>query len=328
MKIHIFNPENDLALADGHPGYTAPASARQMRSDLSWFPKWWAQDEDEVWDGLSSLSLHPGDEICPWGWSPALKHQLQQAGVEEAFLPSDEELSCLRSLSHRGTAVQALDLMRGRGLLGEALCGHSVLCHTVDEVMAQVNRWPKALLKAPWSGSGKGLRQSTAPDLENWSVNTLRQQGSVVVEEWLDKACDFALEFWLDGKGGVEYRGLSLFFTNDNGMYMGNWLAPEVQKFQWLMQYVSPQLLMDIRQWWTDNLVQLATSDTSAYRYRGPVGIDMMLCRTGGICPCIEINWRMTMGMVAALLTEQGRRGKLVVEYVYGQYSADIVALV
>ena len=93
MKIHIFNPENDLALADGHPGYTAPASARQMRSDLSWFPKWWAQDEDEVWDGLSSLSLHPGDEICPWGWSPALKHQLQQAGVEEAFLPSDEELA-------------------------------------------------------------------------------------------------------------------------------------------------------------------------------------------------------------------------------------------
>lgn len=51
----------------------------------------------------------------------------------------------------------------------------------------------------------------------------------------------------------------------------------------------------------------------------------MMLCRDG-ICPCVEINWRMTMGMVANLVAAQGRYGKLIVEYIYGHYSAEVEA--
>ena len=317
MKLYIFNPENDLALADGHTGYTAPASARKMRHDLSWLPRWWAGEEDEVWDGSSPIHLQPGDEILPWGWSPALKYRLQQAGVEDRFLPTDEELAALRSLSHRRTAVDALHSIREEGICGNLLQGNATLCHTLEEVQAEMSRWPETILKAPWSGSGKGLRRSCQPDTLGWACNILAQQGSVVVEEWLDKLCDFALEFWLDGKGTVEYRGLSLFNTNEHNAYVGNWLAPEGQKLQWLLQYVPSQPLMEVRQWWTQYLAN--------FQYRGPVGVDMMLCKNG-ICPCVEINWRMTMGMVAQLLTQQGRRGKFTVQYIYGQYSADIEA--
>lgn len=46
MKVHIFNPENDMALADGTAGYTAPSNIRQMREELHWLPLWWAEDED------------------------------------------------------------------------------------------------------------------------------------------------------------------------------------------------------------------------------------------------------------------------------------------
>ena len=83
------------------------------------------------------------------------------------------------------------------------------------------------------------------------------------------------------------------------------------------MQYVPPQTLMEIRQWWTQYLTR--------FNYRGPVGIDMMLCQQG-VCPCIEINWRMTMGMVAQLMTDQGKYGRLVLEYVYGHYSVEVEA--
>ena len=61
------------------------------------------------------------------------------------------------------------------------------------------------------------------------------------------------------------------------------------------------------------------------YAYKGPVGIDMMLCQEG-ICPCVEINWRMTMGRVATMLNNQGKYGRLVLEYVYGHYSAEVEA--
>ena len=320
MKVHIFNPENDMALADGNPGYTPPAIIRQMRDELYWLPNWWAKDEDIVWNGTDKLQLKPGDEICPWGWSPALIHQLRQAGVADEFLPSDEEMERLRWLSHRKTAVEALAACKRDGLIGEALMGASHLCKTeaeIKKILASAKEGEEFLLKAPWSSRGRGLMLCGSPNAKGWIKNTLKAQGSVVVERMLQKIADFALEFWCDGKGGVEYRGLSLFYTNESGAYLGNWVAPEGQKLQWLMQYADPQLLVDIRHWWEAYLPH--------FQYRGPVGIDMMLCQ-GGICPCIEINWRMTMGYISTLLPAQGKYGRMVVEYIYGHYSAEVEA--
>lgn len=317
MTVHIFNPENDMALADGQPGYTPPAIIRQMRDELHWLPRWWAEDDDVVWDGEAHLQLHEGDKIRPWGWSPALIHELKKAGVTDAFLPSPDEMARLRMLSHRKTAVEALEQCRRDGLIGDQLMGHSHLCHSAEEVRDAMALYPETILKAPWSSSGKGLMLGSAPNIEGWCTNMLKAQGAIVVEERLQKLADFALEFWLNGKGCVEYKGLSLFYTNEAGAYLGNWVAPEGQKFQWLMQYADPQLLMDIRTWWEQYLTH--------FDYEGPVGVDMMLCQ-GGICPCIEVNWRMTMGYVSCLTAQQGRFGRMVVEYIYGHYSAEIEA--
>ncbi len=319
MKVHVFNPENDMALADGTPGYTPPASIQQMRRDLSWLPKWWAADDDIVWDSTEKLHLQHGDEICPWGWSPTLIHQLRHAGVTDEFLPSDSMMERLRQLSHRQTAVEALSEMHADGLAGSFLCGGSRLCHTMDEIFTDDSLPPmeERLLKSPWSSSGKGLMAGDAPNVRAWCAHVLKQQGAVVVERRLTKLADFALLFRLDGQGGVEYRGLSMFQTNEAGSYTGNWLAPESEKLQWLMQYVPPQILVDVRRWWEERL--------KGYTYRGEMGVDMMLA-SEGICPCIEINWRMTMGHVAQYLTEQGHRGKLLVHYIYGQYCAEVEA--
>ena len=155
------------------------------------------------------------------------------------------------------------------------------------------------------------------PQWKAWAKRILKAQGSIVVEQFLHKVTDFALEFWLDGKGGVEYRGLSLFYTNERGAYRGNWVAPEEQKLAWLAQYIPLQYLQEIRAWWTARL--------SRFDYAGPVGIDMMLAQEG-ICPCIETNWRWTMGLVSCLVAEQGRYGRMVVEYIYGHYSAEVEA--
>ena len=317
MTLYVFNPENDMALADGHPGYTPPVQIQQMRRELWWLPQWWAEDEDIVWNGEERLNLSDDTRILPWGWSPALCHQLKQAGVQESLLPSRKELELLRQLSHRQTAVSLLQELRGELPLDGHLAGKSALCRDIKEAEETANAYGEALLKSPWSSSGRGLMKTDNPQWKAWASRILKAQGSVVVEQFLHKVTDFALEFWLDGKGGVEYRGLSLFYTNERGAYLGNWVAPEEQKLAWLAQYIPLQYLQEIRAWWTARL--------SRFDYAGPVGIDMMLAQEG-ICPCIEVNWRWTMGLVSCLVAEQGRYGRMVVEYIYGHYSAEVEA--
>ena len=49
MKLHLFNPENDLAIADGNANYCAPPSALKIAYDLSTLPLWYANNEDAVY---------------------------------------------------------------------------------------------------------------------------------------------------------------------------------------------------------------------------------------------------------------------------------------
>ena len=47
-KTFIFNPDNDLALANGDPNYLPPKSARRMAEDLAMLPAWWAEKGDTI----------------------------------------------------------------------------------------------------------------------------------------------------------------------------------------------------------------------------------------------------------------------------------------
>lgn len=48
MKLHIFNPEHDIALAADMERFTAPHAGRQMRESLGFLPAFWANDGDMV----------------------------------------------------------------------------------------------------------------------------------------------------------------------------------------------------------------------------------------------------------------------------------------
>ena len=38
MKLYVFNPDTDMALANNEENYIAPASARRMAQDLLYYP--------------------------------------------------------------------------------------------------------------------------------------------------------------------------------------------------------------------------------------------------------------------------------------------------
>ena len=68
MTLHIFNPENDLALACPSPHFIPPVSARQMADDLSALPVWWAMRGDAVCVASVEAARRWGEEsggICP-----------------------------------------------------------------------------------------------------------------------------------------------------------------------------------------------------------------------------------------------------------------------
>ena len=324
-KLHIFNPEHDIALASNLTNFTAPHAGRQLRADLGFLPALWADEGDYVlvedadyaalayrratkgrkcrveWVTKSQLSSLPLLSVSPWGWDAALRHQLLRYGVDASLLPSEQQVAEIRQLSHRQTAALLLPSLRIDGTVGEA-----VFCQSVEAVEQQLSLHPRLVLKAPWSSSGRGLRFINGQLSEyhlGWMRNLLASQGGVMAEPYYDKVKDFGMEFIVDADGTIRYEGLSLFHTV-NGAYVGNVLATESAKLEMISRYISVDLLNIIKQRIISSL-QLGT-------YQGPFGIDMMIVRNDPqlstkssqllLHPCVEINLRRTMGHVALSL--------------------------
>ena len=338
MKLHIFNPEHDLALASNLRQFTAPHAGRQLRSDLSFIPALWADEGDLVLvddiDNARDKVRHLGgdlvdkvefitkvqlahfikteflDSVHPWGWDLSLKGELEHIGIPEIALPCDAILNKVRALSSRQWAAEHLQ----SGVR---------FVQSVAEVKSLVRDWGKAVIKAPWSSSGRGVRFDSAdefregsdyPSFERWVGNIIYRQGGVTVEPYYNKVMDFGMEFeMVDGK--VLYRGLSLFDTIKNA-YSGNVLCPEDKKVEMMARYVSPERLLQIRQHVID-VMEPALKGI----YSGPFGVDMMIydkeqnlpASDGassdvqddfGVNECIEVNLRRTMGHVAIDLAD------------------------
>lgn len=168
----------------------------------------------------------------------------------------------------------------------------------------------RAVVKAPWSSSGRGVRYLTAqmlqdPGFSRWAERIIEKQGGVTVEPYYNKVKDFGMEFEaIDGQ--IVYRGLSLFQVAKNA-YTGNVLASEEEKEEMLQSYVSYEQLEAISQHVCE-VMQPALKGV----YSGPFGVDMMVCakKPGSkdvfINPCIELNLRRTMGHVALALSGHG----------------------
>ena len=206
--LYLFNPDQDLALASGEVNYMPPASARRMAEELALLPVWFADGPcsvlapsaynqsflEEMLDLFplpASLRTQAEDfsevrSVVPWGWNPALRKRLLSLGVPDAALPSMEDIGRLRDLSHRLQAVQLLPGLQ----VDEVFCGESCYLTALSDCRAFVESLERCLLKAPLSGSGKGLnwcKGAFTPLIERWCARIIEQQGGVVGEPIYNK---------------------------------------------------------------------------------------------------------------------------------------------
>lgn len=358
-QVYLFNPENDLALANFAPNYTPPASATGMAEELAVLPIWYAgkdtmitgevpvitAESKETAEGtkviaggelnrsflesvrnvlpvktslisFSDIPLYPCRKIIPWGWNPSLRKKLISTGVSEGLLPSQEELVRLRNYSNRQHAIELLHELQTEE---EGFCGESRFFTDTKKLYGWLESIPgNKVLKMPLSGSGKGLiwiLGEITDKQQDWCRRVVREQGGVVAEPVLTRVQDFAMEFYLD-EGQVRFAGYSLFSAAASGAYMGNELLSDLRIEEKLCKYVPVELLHRLRNSLAEKLSRRFPL------YSGYAGVDMMICDSSPgyrIQPCVEINMRMNMGMVARIFYDRyihpDSEGRFVVDY-------------
>lgn len=269
MRLCIFNPEHDLCLAKGRAHYVPPRSAVDFaRRDAHIMQVLYPEAMCcSVYD-LSREQAMRATEVRVWGWDAVVKHELLKRGVDATLLPTDEVIGNIRELQHRTTVLP---------LQPDCHAVHSV--GEMEALLAEREHW---VMKAPWSGAGRGLRwvhgALTAID-RDWLLKTVEHQRCVIAEPRRDVEADLALEY------NVRFLGYSYFRTG-SGVYKENILMSDAE-----IERTFP--VLDARRrvepWLEANVWP---------HYHGPLGIDLMVDVQGQVFVS-EINFRYTMGMVA-----------------------------
>ena len=273
MKLCVFNPEHDLCLAKGRWNYIPPRSAVEFACrDASIMSELYPDAVcTSVYDFQFSIFNFQLDEVVAWGWDAVVKHELIKRGIPAELLPTDEEIETIRELQHRSTV---LPLQEG---------GHAV--KSVEEMESLLREREHWVMKAPWSGAGRGLRwvhgALTAID-RDWLLKTVANQRCVIAEPRREVVADVALEY------NSQFTGYSYFKTG-SGVYKENIAMTDDRIVETFRETALQQTKARVEAWLKENVVP---------RYRGPLGVDLMVCADGSV-HVAEINFRHTMGMVA-----------------------------
>ena len=336
-RIHYFNPGHEMAILLDKENYTPSRNVQKMCIELATLPVWYADPEDYVIvpehvaprffsllpKGLRPFAkvvtahdLHemkdslPADlEAAAWGISPASIAFFRQLKKETGIaIQIPEWKEAYRKLTSRETAAACLEKIK------EALPDIEIpyppkFCTKVADVekFLKLKNAP-FVMKTPFSSSGRGLYWLTTRKLlakdKSWIEGAIKKQGKISIESGLNRFQDLAMEFYSDGEGHLQFEAYSFFGTSSRGAYRGNALESQKDFLAGLTRFIDPNEIERIQA-----CVQSVLQETYASIYKGYIGVDMMTYRDAQnqfhLHPCVEINMRYTMGILAHKLTER-----------------------
>ncbi len=323
-----------MAVANGSFSYQPPLLLQQMESDLATLLMFFGDSEDIIiadnkpsmkfLDTLSSVGFeippfhrlseteafpdNSMEVIYPWGWSPAahfiLKNLKEKCGQKFKSQPNYEWTNTHQLLYERSTALRFL-----QDLLVNTRTNKFVELHQTGKIIQSISEIENLLtinnplvLKAPMSSSGRGVQIIRKSLLNNsnkqWLSGMLKQQKYLIAEPYIDKISDLSFQFRINSEQDIDFLGTSFFETNSNGQYQCTLLNPvfsnlflgREQEFHELCDFTCQQLLDALK------------NSIYAKLHRGFLGIDAMIFWKNGslkIQPCVEVNCRMNMGILA-----------------------------
>lgn len=277
---------------------------------------------------VTSLHGIEADTLMPWGWSAYSAGLLQRAGgggergererrgrkerEGNGNGTADIDFDALRMLSHRRTAtainrrLAALIDFESRGMPTPA--GADEAFSTADALRIIDNLGGRAYMKSPWSSSGRGIidcSTSSEAKIRQMCDGIIASQGSVMIEQAHIKEADFAMLFEALPEVTVRFLGYSRFFNAHGNAYGGNLIASDLTLEESLAYMIPASLLRE-----TVSALERILTDLVGGTYTGYLGIDMMAAHNpvGGslyLVPCVELNLRMTMGVIAHFLARR-----------------------
>lgn len=204
------------------------------------------------------------------------------------------------------------------------LPGAGTVVRSADELFTVVRRLQgTVLVKDPYGVAGRGTVEVTGPGALRRLVRRLQAQEDeglrteLVVQPRYERAQDFSAHLEICRDGSWSLRGLQ---GMTNGGYRHAVSHP-----------VPPGLPAELdRRGYPDILEQVAHA-LAAAGYFGPVGIDSMLLADGGWLPVLEINARMSMGLLTLELDERvrahGLRAHLWQQDMFVEQGTDVTSL-
>lgn len=353
-RVFYFNPTCELAVANGSFSYMPPLLLQEMERDLSILPLVFARTSDFILspnipssefisqlknDGfelphfrtlpeLESLPDGSIHSLSPWGWSPSahfvLKNLKPKCSDEFKSSPVFEWNDVSRELFERKTALNFLSSLlqkeRSEWFVSNDKMGRVMTnCEQVEEFLLYHNG---IVLKAPLSSSGRGIqiirKRTLNASNKQWISGVLKQQLYLIAEPFLDKIADLSFQFFIRNQAEVDYLGYSFFETNSNGQYKGTLIHPDLQD---IVPGKETSGIENMLQSTAQILTRELKSSVYYRNYEGYLGIDALIFKENNgirIQPCLEINCRMNMGILASLVAKKVRpdsKGKFMLFY-------------
>ncbi|MDR0830234.1 MAG: hypothetical protein LBN95_09035 [Prevotellaceae bacterium] len=314
-KIYIFNPDHELALANNNENFLPKRNIAKLAEDLALLPtllhknsyvsiscvnKEWLYITNKLglnYNLVKEINFAEIEKINIWGWNKNIRKILISKGFNPKILPDDEQLEKIRELTNRKNSIAAMNFVR-KALPDEKFpeSAKSLSSYTEVEKYAKSNK--TGIFKTPFSSSGKGVfvyDKCIYSLFARWYKHALTIHNCILYEKQLDVVQDFAMEFTVNNQG-AKFVGYSLFSTK-NQAYVKNILMSDEKIEAELEKFVSIELLNAVKTTLVDFI-----NEKYLGHYNGFLGIDMFIYTKNNkyfLNPCVEINLRTTMGIVA-----------------------------
>ncbi len=333
-NVFLFNPTGELAIANGTHSYTPPKRLQIFEEDLSFLTSFFAQENDYIitnqntdshhydkWQelGLGKLQYVSMQEINnlsiinslnPWSWNQVSHYK---------FKDLKDKCSAIFKSSPNYNWTPAHKLFFSRQTTNDV---QKIIAqnYTSDIIYIPVpavsynnyddlNEWliniPKAILKLPWSSSGRGIqvidKTRNKPVNVDWIKGSIRQQGFITAEPLLNKQDDFSFQFFAKRNGEIDFKGISYSINDSKGHFTGGNIH-QTKLRQKINTYLTNNTIDHI----AEILIKAIKQISPQQFYEGPFGIDAIAYLNKDenikIHPCVDINWRYNMGILNLIL--------------------------
>jgi hypothetical protein len=224
-------------------------------------------------------------EVAPYAVLPGTARAAERLGITTA-LPAPETVARVSSKTWSNALVEHLGLP-----------GAGTVVHSVSALRLQVARLgeDQVVLKDPYGVAGRGSVTVFSSRVLDTVARVLDRQVArgdsveLLVQPHYSRQADFSAHFVLTPDGEQRWLGVQVM-ENDSFSFAGTRPAPDA----------LTNRLTGYREVMADVGAALA-----AEGYHGPVCVDSMLLADGTIVPLLEINPRVSMGLLGLALQQR-----------------------